>query len=228
VDPNAGWLGAWSPGIGDPTVVGWLTASLYLIASLLCFHAAGGPGAPTPAAGAAPDRTERPSLATALALAFVGAKGRLMSLPPRVRGRALWLGLGIVLLLLGINKQLDLQTAVTGMGRKLAVTYGWYASRRRLEAIFLAGVALGGLALVRVVFLLARAEPRGIRAVLTGAAFLVVFVVVRAASFHHVDELLHVDLAESPVNGVLEVGSLCFIITGTYRVLRLRRPPRTR
>ena len=28
--PDDGWIGSWSPGIGDPTFAGWLTAFAYL------------------------------------------------------------------------------------------------------------------------------------------------------------------------------------------------------
>ena len=32
-----GWIGHWSPGIGDPSVMGWVTVALYLVAAWLCF-----------------------------------------------------------------------------------------------------------------------------------------------------------------------------------------------
>src|SRR5882672_1117833 len=34
-----GWIGDWSPGIGDPTVMGWLTVAAYFAASWLCVRA---------------------------------------------------------------------------------------------------------------------------------------------------------------------------------------------
>ena len=224
MDSSPGWIGDWSPGIGDPTLIGWLTAALYLSASLLCLHAARGIGASTPVATGSGDRAAAPTatLATAVVLAFLGPKRRLLSLPAAVRARTLWVGLAIVLLLLGINKQLDLQTAVIELGRMLTRAEGWYDYRWRLEAVFLAALALGGLALVRVVFLLGRAEPPGMRSVLTGAVFLVGFVVVRAACFQHIDRLLGLELSESRLNGVVEVCGISFIIVGTYRVLRGR------
>jgi hypothetical protein len=36
--PQDGWIGSWSPGIGDPTVAGWITVFAYFAASLLCWR----------------------------------------------------------------------------------------------------------------------------------------------------------------------------------------------
>jgi hypothetical protein len=226
---SPGWIGTWSPGIGDPNVVGWLTVVLYLVASVLCFRAARGLGAPAPTPTASAERAAAPGslwtgLALALALAAMGPKRRLLSLPAPVRARALWFGLAIVLVLLGFNKQLDLQTALTELGRKLARAEGWYHSRHRVQAAFLAALTLGGLATVRVVFLLARAEPRGIRSVLTGAMFLVGFVLVRAACFQYFGELLHFDILDSRLHSAIEICGILFIIVGTARVLGSRHP----
>src|SRR5438105_1302226 len=40
--------------------------------------------------------------------------------------RAFWSILGVMMILLGINKQLDLQTWLTITGRRIALTEGWY------------------------------------------------------------------------------------------------------
>jgi hypothetical protein len=204
-------------------VVGWVTTALYFVAALLCFRAAGGDGASTPAPRSPDRQAATASLGASLVLAFLGAKRRLVATPAPARARALWLGLAVILVLLGINKQLDLQTALTEIARKLARTEGWFKDRRPVEVAFLVTLTLGGLASLRLVFLLAREQPRGIRAVLAGAALLVGFVVLRAANFHHIHELIGVDPGGYSWNWVIEVGGLGFIIAGTVRVLRWRR-----
>jgi hypothetical protein len=35
---GSGWVGSWTPGIGDPTVVGWLTVVAYLAAAVYCYR----------------------------------------------------------------------------------------------------------------------------------------------------------------------------------------------
>ena len=47
-----------------------------------------------------------------------------------------WWGLVAVLLFLGINKWLDLQTLLMGLGRAVSGTAGWYQHRRAVEAVF--------------------------------------------------------------------------------------------
>ena len=48
--------------------------------------------------------------------------------------------LTILLLFLGINKQLDLQTLLNDMGRRMAKANGWYSIRRFYQVIFIATV----------------------------------------------------------------------------------------
>ena len=76
-----GWIGHWSPGIGDPSVMGWVTVALYLVAAWLCFLCS---------------RRSR-----VLARRASGARWE-----PR-----LWGLFALFLLALGVNKQLDLQSA---------------------------------------------------------------------------------------------------------------------
>jgi hypothetical protein len=42
---------------------------------------------------------------------------------------------------LGINKQLDLQTALTELGRVLALSQGWYEQRQVVQFWFIAALA---------------------------------------------------------------------------------------
>lgn len=39
VETSQGLVGRWSPGIGDPTFVGWLTTAAYLVGAVLCWRA---------------------------------------------------------------------------------------------------------------------------------------------------------------------------------------------
>ena len=93
---NHGLIGTWSPGIGDPSVGGWLTVALYFGAAALVW-------------------------------------GLLRRWPHWSSGQEAWFWklLLIALVLLGINKQLDLQSAFTETARLLAVKQGWYAERRQ-------------------------------------------------------------------------------------------------
>ncbi|MCG8557647.1 MAG: hypothetical protein MJD61_20515 [Proteobacteria bacterium] len=137
------------------------------------------------------------------------------SRPQRVAG--LWLGLCMLLLLLGVNKQLDLQTWFTVSARHVVTELGWYDQRRTLQAVLISVVGLGGLGCVAVLLWFARGQLRQLRLPLAGSALLISFVVIRAASFHHVDEMLGVRVADLRTNRILELGGIGLIAAGAWQ-----------
>ena len=52
---------------------------------------------------------------------------------------------------LGINKQLDVQTWLTNVGRDISKAHGWWDNRRVAQAIVLAGIIAGCCGLMLVV-----------------------------------------------------------------------------
>lgn len=178
----SGWIGSWSPGIGDPTFFGWLTVGVYLVASWLCHRAT----------RASHDVQGAPSTAAR-------------------RLRALWSILAAVLLLLAINKQLDLQTALTELGRMSARTHGWYEYRRKFQVAFIAFVALSAVAAVGIAVRIARGLLRDVGLALLGMVLLLAFIALRASSFHQIDALLGIRLSSVSLNVLLELGGISLI-----------------
>ncbi len=187
---SGGWIGRWSPGIGDPSAAGWLTVAAYLAAAVLCFRRGSRTG---DAAGDA----------------------RLFG-----RERRLWALLGFALLFLGINKQLDLQTAMTEALRMLAVSGGWYRNRRIFQVGFI--LALGAAIFVGLAVLLrlTRGLSKSVKCSVLGLCLILVFVLARASSFHHMDRLISTRILGLRVNWMLELGGIAVVILGTA----LRRP----
>jgi hypothetical protein len=220
-DPARGWLGDWSPGIGDPTFVGWLTVVAYLVAAFLSFRVYRGLRAES-------SRARPPGLAPAAATlrpvltALTAGPARIARMPLASRMLALWFGITAVLLFLGINKQLDLQTALTESARILAHAGGWYERRRKLQVVFIFGIVVAGAWLFRTVVLLARGNIDRLRSVLVGIVFLICFVAIRAASFHHIDEMLGSRLAGFKLNWIFELGGIAMVIHGATKALRAR------
>src|SRR5262249_323578 len=56
--------------------------------------------------------------------------------------RRAWRSISILFFFLGINKQLDLQTALTVAGRYLAYYQGWYGQRQLVQLAFIALIAV--------------------------------------------------------------------------------------
>jgi len=121
--------------------------------------------------------------------AGLAAKGSDRAIP-KTKNVLIWFLLAAVLLALGINKQLDLQTPFIALGRRMALSNGWYGVRREFQLYFV--MVLAGFAVIWVVVLFwaTRREWRAYWPVLLGAVLLVPFMLIRAASFDHVDYLL--------------------------------------
>jgi tellurite resistance protein TehA-like permease len=211
-DERDGWVGRWSPGIGDPSFMGWLTVAAYLVAAWLCWRVFRRLRAPGDRAGV---ELVLATVAT-LILALVGSARRVAAIPARDRSRTLWLVVALALLALGINKQLDLQTALTEWGRGMALSEGWYQVRRPLQVVFIAAVLVSGLIALRAASRLARGDA-SLRPVIGGVVFITCFVVIRASSFHHVDLLIGYDISGVRVNWLLELGGIAFVAVAAYR-----------
>lgn len=169
----------WTPGIGDPTIMGWVTVVAYFAAAVLCFRTA----------------RRNPD------------------------ARRIWWALTTFLVLLGINKQLDLQSWFTQEGRDLARGEGWYDSRAAVQRAFIAAIVGLGLTVSGLSFWATLRRPATVRVAVAGLAVLLAFIAIRAASFHHVDLFLGSTLLGVRFNWLLELGGIAIIgaAAGRYR-----------
>lgn len=127
-----------------------------------------------------------------------------------------WFCLAIFLLLLGINKQLDLQSWLTEVMRDSAKAHGWYAHRRPVQIVFIGLLGLGMLSALLSLRLFLANSWRHNKMTWLGIVLLCTFIVIRAASFHHFDILISRDFFGLKINVILELGGILLIILGTY------------
>jgi len=142
---------------------------------------------------------------------------------------AFWRNVTILFVALGINKQLDLQTLFTEIGRVVARDYGWYGQRADVQIAFI--ILVGLSALGTVVFMTARLRraPASTAVTFFGVAFLLAFIFVRAGSFHHIDRFIHTSIFGFQWNWVLEIGGICLVMAGSRsRYARLVRRAKAR
>jgi len=140
------------------------------------------------------------------------------------RERILWFGTGIALILLGINKQLDLQSDLTWAAKVLAHREGWYDNwRRDVQGIFILLIALGALALALFLWRWLRDASVNAKVAAMGLAILAAFIFVRAASFHHIDYWVTVPIAGMRSGWWLELIGIALI--GATAASRGRRQP---
>ena len=122
-----------------------------------------------------------------------------------------WLLMAGLLTLLGLNKQLDLQTFVTTFGRSLAQSGGWYEYRREVQAAFVAFLALAALGFSVALASTLTGTRRTIQLAAAGIVLLFAFIMLRAASFHHVDEWVTTDAAGLRSGWWLELAGISVI-----------------
>ena len=136
-----------------------------------------------------------------------------------------WIALGTLLILLGINKQADLQSLITLYGRDLFKYFGLYKVRRTFQIAFIAIVALIGSIVVALALSLVRYWNWCCKIAVMGLGFQSAFVVIRAASFHQVDQWLGIRLLDMKMNLILESIGLVLILLSAanrHRILNFR------
>ena len=106
------------------------------------------------------------------------------------QGRTFWASVVIFLLILAINKQLDLQSALTAGGKCLANTHGWYDNRRIVQGVFIAALIAIVLLGLSMAMLALRGTLRHNALALLGLATVSLFVMARAVSIHGFDYII--------------------------------------
>ncbi len=190
--------GRWQAGLGDPTLLGWVTVGAYAVTAFMAWsqwrH----------------EVAHRQDPNNRLVASWRGRGGHAAPAP------WFWLMLTLILAFLCLNKQLDLQSWFTEVARDHAKAHGWYERRGQFQVGFIQ--ALGVLVPVVLLLLLARLRPfdaaRGVA--LTGLVVLSAFVLMRAASFHGVDTLLQSEWLGMRLNGWLELSAIGLIAWGAW------------
>jgi hypothetical protein len=155
----------------------------------------------------------------AAALASVRAARRVGRGTADGRERRFWWISFAILLVLAVNKQLDLQSLVTMIARCHASLNGWYDMRRSAQSVFVWAVAGGGVVLVGLLALLLRGVLRRVWLALLGLGFVCGFVAIRAASFYQMDGFIGSTLLGLRVNWLLELtGPLLVLAVALHRV----------
>ena len=177
--------------IGDPSFIGWFTSASYLLAAIFALRAF---------------HLHRSGSSTA-------------DLQRRVA--RWWLGVAVLLIMLGLNKELDLlQKLVREWGRVMVIHQGWYDQRRTIQAAFLLVLLLlcagGAAAALRY---LHRVWPR-IALSAVGVTLILVYALVRATQFN-------VSAAPVPwllasLAWVLEIAGVMLVLWCAIRAARRR------
>lgn len=129
----------------------------------------------------------------------------------RQRQKQLWYVIAAIMLFLCVNKQLDLQSFFTGVARYIFKQNDLYEDRREYQELFIIGIALmGSVIAVCVVAGLYKVIKKHWLA-LIGMFLLMLFVVMRAASFHHMDLFINYTVVGIKMNWLLELSGITLV-----------------
>ncbi len=129
----------------------------------------------------------------------------------------LWIFVALGMAALGVNKQLDLQSLFTDIGRVASHHLGWYDQRRSVQKWFVIGV-VGAAGSFGVWFVWQRhAFWMRHRLFSSGLVLITVFVLLRMMSAYHLDVFRRNYLFEWAFNQVLELSGIFLIALAALR-----------
>ena len=160
-------------------------------------------------------------VATVLCLLCAGRSRRIFGAKNSSLHRLLWAGLAAVMLFLGLNKQLDLQSWFTVVVKAVAWEQGWYENGQMLQVWFILGLSLASLVMIITFAWLVRRAWRQYWILLLGLLILARFILVRAASFYgvHLPELSRLT-GGFRINWLLEFLGIVVVICAAALSLR--------
>lgn len=143
----------------------------------------------------------------------------LISFRKETVARTFWALLAVTLALLAANKQLDLQSSITAIGRCIAKLQGWYEQRRAVQFHFVVIISFLSLLISLSIAVLLWRSLSKIWLALIGASVLLFFVAIRAASFHHVDLIISQEFGVAKLNWVFELSGILMIFLNATAIL---------
>jgi len=155
--------------------------------------------------------------AVALLAVTVLRRGRSAGAP------GFWAVIALVMAFLAVNKQLDLQSALTAAGRCLALAQGWYDDRRMVQIAFIAGLLVMAPLALWLAARMLRGRLLSNWPALAGLVFVCAFVLIRAVGFHGMDTLIGLNVHGVRVNWALEWTGPLLIAANALWLLRRRQ-----
>jgi len=128
------------------------------------------------------------------------------------------------MILFGINKQLDLQSPLTEVGRQIARDQGWMDHRLIVQFGFVVAFETTATAAFLSFTIIRRDLLRRFILAFSGLFVLLCFIVSRMASFHHFDEMLGFRLYGAKMNWLLELTGIYLVfVSGFKEIIHLKK-----
>jgi hypothetical protein len=128
-----------------------------------------------------------------------------------------WSMISLLMILLGINKQLDLQSLFTEVGRQIARAENWMDRRQVVQFWFIVAFGTTSMVAFLLFVMIKRDLFRRFMLAFMGLFFLLSFIIIRASSFHHFEEMLGFELFELKMNWLLELTGIYLIFVAEFK-----------
>lgn len=176
--------------IGDSSLNGWATFFVYLVTAGLCFRSSRG------------------------SLAALGVRGQKVALA-HARGR-FWLLLALLLLLLGLTRQLDIQALISELARTMVSAEGQYDVRSGFQLALVIAVGVFGAIGLGIALVAFRRLEAPVLTAIGAASVLFVFTLIRLVSLHDIDRFLDRGVPHARINNAIELGALIVIAGSSF------------
>lgn len=132
----------------------------------------------------------------------------------------------MIMLIMGINKQLDLQCLFIAVIKKMAVNQRWYSQRQIIQVWFIAGMVIFGLILLTWLGWKFRRLWRQCGFALFGILLLITFIAIRVAPLNLIAEFRNWQPALGVINFVLELAGIGLVgISALMGIIRGKNSP---
>jgi len=153
-------------------------------------------------------------LVSTLAFKICASSSKLFLIINERKQKLFWLIVAVIILFLGINKQLDFQSLITEVGRYYAKENGWYEIRREIQFWGIISLLLFSLTTLTVFIFKMGSIIKSNWLAIFGMTLLLSFVLIRAAAFYHVTVFNN-----QQFNGLLELSGICCIGLAAIRII---------
>jgi hypothetical protein len=144
-------------------------------------------------------------------LVFKNARD-LFPQPTIQKQKAFWLVMAFTMFALGINKQLDLQSFLTDIGRYYAIQNGWYEHRKIIQSIFITAIVVTSACFMMFLIWYFRDTLKYNGLAICGLCLLASFIAIRASSFHHVDIFINTTILSLRINWIIELSGIFMVV----------------
>ena len=128
-----------------------------------------------------------------------------------------WIAIAILFLVLGICRELDIQSVVTNYWRAIARQQGWYRDRQTIQPAIITVIGAASLACAIILLVRLWRVPRITQLAAVGTLLLLTYIAIRAVSFHPVDVLANKTVLGVRWSWIFEFAGILVVILAALR-----------